>query len=222
MEKIGRLLAISAMTTMSSGCVAGYAGYAAASYALSAGSLAVSAYGLREVYRDGELSLEAKTIELPPDGASALAGARSVAIWPVLDGTDGAIVDKARPIVGAKLVEPSRTTKWVRDQKVALNDLSENERAEKMRAFGKAMGADVVVLTQYLGQEVETGFMSAPVARVQNLTTAVDVRTGKVVWKEEHTLVQDGIQGMNAGEMNTFLIRGIATRFNEAATGKSV
>lgn len=195
MTTLGRFICFSVPSVGLSGCVGGLY---AASYAVAAGGTALGAYGMYEVMRDGRLSLDAKTIELTPAGATALGAAKTVAIWPALDGTDGETVDKARPLVSARLVEPSKTTRWVRSQKIALDDYSETERNAKLRQFGRAMGADIVVFTQDVGQEAETGLFSAPKVRLQFLTTAVRVSSGEVVWKEEHVLVQDGIQGINS------------------------
>lgn len=196
-----------------------YSTLACLAFALASGC-ANSSYVAGPVYElpgGAEATFAAATSEISGDAADEIRGARRLAIFPALDGTDEATVAEARASTDISIISAARTIGWTEREGVSdISALDGPARSALLQRFARDLRADIAVETRVTSNPaLITAMVGAPL--VFGLDTVfVSAASGDVLWQEKQELrLKPGRGEVKEEYINIAIIRGIADGFNQ-------
>ncbi|MEM9784669.1 MAG: hypothetical protein AAF899_19635 [Pseudomonadota bacterium] len=189
---------------MLSGCVAA---------ALVAGT-AVTGGTLYSISGGGEASYEVAAVQPAPAAAARIGSARSVALYPSMDGTDGQTISTARARTDLEVVSATKTVAWVRDSNADFAVMTSDEKATHVGRLAAGVGADLGIFAELTGQQSDPSLFVGNSEIIYDLrVTMVAAGDGDVLWSEPGRLrIRMGAAVPGAAEITRVRDEAIADR----------
>ena len=217
-----KLLVAPLVTIFLTGCAT-----AAAPLVMTIGGGAMTGYSLYNLGTVKGAKYKVEESDISATSRAELRSAKTLAVYPDIESlSSGDVVDIFNKRSGLNTISSRQTISQVKTQgltRLELKSYPSSERAAQLVKFGRAVGAENVLIAEVAGTKTSNalGVFVGKIDAVLVLNCKVySVKSGNLLLDENHKLIYDGKSTPTEQDLNNVAAMGMADRLYELRTGE--